>query len=72
MVSLADLQLKAARAAVASAYLDTLPEATVGDVLLRDASGRSAYPWRRHFTRGYPEEVLRAWRAEGHSSGNDS
>ncbi len=31
---------------------------------LKDGSGRPAYPWRRHFHRGYPEEVVALWRAE--------
>ena len=30
---------------------------------LRDGSG-SAYPWRRHFRRGYPEDVIAGWAAE--------
>ena len=34
-----------------------------GDVKLRDGSGRSAYPWMRHFHRGYPEEVVAGWLA---------
>lgn len=29
-------------------------------IQLRDGSG-PAYPWRRHFRRGYPQEVLRRW-----------
>lgn len=31
------------------------------DIKLKDGSGRPAYPWRTHFTRGYPEEVVAAW-----------
>jgi len=31
---------------------------------LKDGSGRPAYPWRRHFTRGYPEEYVRRWLEE--------
>ena len=31
-------------------------------VKLRD--GRPAYPWRRHFHRGYPEEIVETWKAE--------
>lgn len=31
------------------------------DILLRDGSGRSAYPWMRHFHRGYPEELVNMW-----------
>lgn len=27
-------------------------------------SGRLAYPWRRHFHRGYPSSIVAAWRAE--------
>lgn len=30
-------------------------------VKLRDGSGEPAYPWTRHFHRGYPEEVVRGW-----------
>lgn len=33
-------------------------------ILLRDGSGRSAYPWMRRFARGYPAEVIARWRAE--------
>ena len=31
---------------------------------LKDGSGASAYPWRRHFHRGYPEEVVAGWLKE--------
>ncbi len=31
------------------------------EVLLRDGSGRPAYPWMRHFHRGYPPEVVERW-----------
>jgi hypothetical protein len=30
-------------------------------VTLRDGTGRPAYPWRQHFHRGYPEEVVAEW-----------
>ncbi len=30
-------------------------------VKLRDGSGRDAYPWRHHFHRGYPEDVVAGW-----------
>lgn len=33
----------------------------VSEVLLRDGSGRPAYPWTSHFTRGYPPEVVATW-----------
>lgn len=33
-------------------------------IKLKDGSGRQAYPWKYHFTRGYPEEVVRAWLSE--------
>lgn len=39
---------------------------------LKDGSGASAYPWRRHFHRGYPEEVVRGWLAEFENSGKES
>jgi acyl-[acyl carrier protein]--UDP-N-acetylglucosamine O-acyltransferase len=32
-------------------------------IQLRDGSG-AAYPWRRHFGRGYPPEIVASWRAE--------
>ncbi len=34
------------------------------DVKLKDGSGESAYPWRKHFHRGYPEAAVAAWVAE--------
>lgn len=36
----------------------------VQKIELKDGSQRPAYPWRRHFHRGYPEEVVQAWSAE--------
>lgn len=32
------------------------------DVRLRDGSGGRAYPWPRHFHRGYPDEVVAQWK----------
>lgn len=43
-----------------------IPAADRGDaskILLTDGSG-PAYPWRRHFHRGYPDEVVAEWREE--------
>lgn len=34
------------------------------DIRLKDGSGRPAYPWRRHFTRGYPAAAVAAWMEE--------
>jgi acetyltransferase-like isoleucine patch superfamily enzyme len=31
---------------------------------LQDGSRQSAYPWRRHFYRGYPVDVVNDWKAE--------
>jgi acetyltransferase-like isoleucine patch superfamily enzyme len=36
----------------------------VSKLQLKDGSGASAYPWRRHFHRGYPDDVVRAWLKE--------
>ena len=33
-------------------------------VKLKDGSGQPAYPWRRHFTRGYPQEHVARWLQE--------
>ena len=34
------------------------------EIVLKDGSGRPAYPWRRHFNRGYPEDVIFRWLSE--------
>lgn len=34
------------------------------EIKLRDGSGRPAYPWRRHFSRGYPDAAVKAWLEE--------
>ncbi|KMJ46232.1 acetyltransferase [Xenorhabdus khoisanae] len=31
---------------------------------LKDGSRQPAYPWRKHFKRGYPQEVVEAWERE--------
>lgn len=31
------------------------------DIMMRDGSGQSAYPWIRHFRRGYPSSVTARW-----------
>lgn len=41
-----------------------VPARVVGDanrVKLRDGSDRSAYPWIKHFTRGYPDSIIKNW-----------
>jgi len=40
------------------------PVCATDQIKLRDGSGRPAYPWRRHFTRGYPDDVVAQWMAE--------
>jgi acetyltransferase-like isoleucine patch superfamily enzyme len=30
-------------------------------IKLRDGTGKAAYPWTRHFTRGYPDGVVADW-----------
>lgn len=32
-----------------------------GDIKLRDGSERAAYPWTRHFRRGFPDEITKEW-----------
>jgi acyl-[acyl carrier protein]--UDP-N-acetylglucosamine O-acyltransferase len=39
------------------------PRGPASDVVLRDGSG-PAYPWTRHFHRGYPEALVRSWSRE--------
>ena len=34
---------------------------TTCSIILRDGTGRPAYPWTTHFTRGYPEDVVKEW-----------
>jgi len=59
-------------AAHSSVSKDVLPHTVVGGspakflceaskIKLRDGSGQSAYPWTQHFTRGYPESVIKKW-----------
>ncbi len=31
-------------------------------ILLQDDSGQPAYPWTRHFHRGYPEHIVSSWK----------
>ena len=31
---------------------------------LKDGTLRTAYPWRKHFTRGYPESIVNEWISE--------
>jgi acetyltransferase-like isoleucine patch superfamily enzyme len=33
-------------------------------IKLKDGSGREAYPWPRHFHRGYPDEIVQNWTKE--------
>lgn len=33
-------------------------------IRLKDGSRESAYPWRRHFYRGYPLDIVENWKAE--------
>lgn len=32
-------------------------------IMLKDGSGRQAYPWPAHFSRGYPQEIVEMWKA---------
>lgn len=34
------------------------------DIKLRDGSGRPAYPWTQHFSRGYPASITDHWKSE--------
>lgn len=41
-----------------------VPARTRGEasaIKLRDGSGRAAYPWTSHFTRGFPNEITKDW-----------
>jgi acyl-[acyl carrier protein]--UDP-N-acetylglucosamine O-acyltransferase len=40
------------------------PICATSKMVLKDGTRRPAYPWRRHFHRGYPDEVVAAWLAE--------
>ncbi|MEN1932835.1 hypothetical protein P4909_06350 [Escherichia coli] len=33
-------------------------------IRLKDCTRRPAYPWRQHFHRGYPEDVVKQWQQE--------
>lgn len=38
-------------------------------ILLHGGGGKEAYPWRKHFTRGYPAEVIEGWFLEDGDNG---
>jgi acyl-[acyl carrier protein]--UDP-N-acetylglucosamine O-acyltransferase len=41
-----------------------IPAHVVGNtntIQLRDGTGRAAYPWTKHFTRGYPDSITANW-----------
>jgi acetyltransferase-like isoleucine patch superfamily enzyme len=47
------------------------PARVVGEadaIKLRDGTGRHAYPWTSHFTRGYPVSVTKEWQNNGEYS----
>jgi acetyltransferase-like isoleucine patch superfamily enzyme len=33
----------------------------ISKIKLKDGTDRSAYPWTKHFGRGYPDEVVKSW-----------
>ena len=35
------------------------------EIRLRDGSGRPAYPWTMHFSRGYPKSITQGWTDDG-------
>lgn len=35
--------------------------AEASKIKLKDGTRRSAYPWRKHFHRGYPQEIIEEW-----------
>ncbi len=41
-------------------------------IKLKDGSGLPAYPWRRHFSRGYPEDWIKKWATEFTSADSNS
>ena len=40
------------------------PVCKTNEILLKDGSGQPAYPWRRHFHRGYPVAAVQRWLEE--------
>lgn len=38
-------------------------------IRLQDGTARKAYPWTNHFTRGYPEEIIKKWENNQSSGG---
>ena len=42
------------------------PVAQTDTIMLKDGSGAHAYPWTRHFHRGYPEAAVQHWLAGEH------
>jgi len=59
-------------AAHSSVNRDVEPDTVVGgspakflcrteQIKLKDGTGQPAYPWRRHFHRGYPDDLVQSW-----------
>lgn len=45
-------------------FVAGVPSKIIGktsSIMLRDGSGRSAYPWTQHFSRGYPRTIVEQW-----------
>jgi acetyltransferase-like isoleucine patch superfamily enzyme len=45
-----------------------VPARIVGEaklIKLRDGSNNPAYPWTKHFHRGYPESIVALWKSDG-------
>lgn len=50
-----------------NAVVAGVPARVIGkasDIKLRDGSGKPAYPWTLHFTRGYPATITERWMSE--------
>lgn len=63
LVGASSLVTKDVRADAVAAGAPAIDRGDASNIQLTDGSG-PAYPWRRHFHRGYPEEIVAEWREE--------
>jgi acetyltransferase-like isoleucine patch superfamily enzyme len=68
VVAAGALVSKSVRAGMLVAGVPARPLGNASTVSLRDGSGRSAYPWRFHFHRGYPPALVALWTDEATKS----
>lgn len=61
LVAAGSLVTRDVAAASVVAGIPAKPFCEINDIKLSTHPDRSAYPWREHFHRGYPEDIVKLW-----------